>query len=172
MFRNPAWSKQTNLSLNGINREVSAGYIAIDRLWESGDLLELTLDMRTFALRPIPYGSQILMNKVVWGANACIPTFDKEDPLAKHHIAYRRGPLVLAQENRLGYSVDTPIDPLVNQDGTVEVRFPQKAIAPFPTLLELEIPLKDGAWQTVTDYSSAGKLWTEESKMAAWFLTK
>ena len=24
----------------------------------------------------------------------------------------------------------------------------------------------------VTDYASAGKLWTEESKMAAWMLTK
>ena len=171
-IRNPYWSKKTTLLLNGAAVSINPGYIEINHIWKKGDTLELALDFRVFAIRPIPYGTQILMNKVVWGANSVVPTFDREDPLAKHHIAYRRGPIMLAQENRLGYSVDDPIDPLVAADDTVAVRFPETDKAPYPHIIELEIPLKDGSYQTVTDYASAGKLWTEESKMAVWFLTK
>jgi len=36
-------------------------------------------------------------------------TYDIEDPIAHKHIALRRGPIMLAQENRIGYSVDNPI---------------------------------------------------------------
>ena len=158
--------------INGEAADVTDGYIELTRLWHSGDTIELNLDMRVFAHRPIPYGTQILMNKVVWSANSVVPTFDREDPLAKKHVAYQRGPLMLAQENRLGYSVDAPIDPLIASDGTVEVRIPQTDTAPYSHIVELQIPLKDGTYQTVTDYASAGKLWTEESKMAVWFLTK
>ena len=49
---------------------------------------------------------------------------------------------------------------------------PKKDIAPYKHILELEVPLTDGSKMHVTDYASAGKLWTEESKMAAWILTK
>ena len=100
-----------------------------------------------------------------------VPVYDKEDPIAHKHIALRRGPVVLAQENRLGYSVDEPVDILVNEDGYVDVSFPEEEIAPYPHILELRVPLKDGSRMAVTDYASAGKLWTEESKMAAWMLT-
>jgi hypothetical protein len=49
---------------------------------------------------------------------------------------------------------------------------PEKEIAPYEHILELEVPLTDGSKMHVTDYASAGKLWTEESKMAAWMLIK
>ena len=78
---------------------------------------------------------------------------------------------MLAQENRLGYSVDDPVDICVGDDGCVDVTFPETEKAPYPHILEVEVPLKDGSRMTVTDYASAGKLWTEESKMAAWMLT-
>ena len=152
-------------SLNG-------GYLSLDRIWNSGEVIELTLDMRTECIRPIPYGNQILMNRVVWGSNYITPTYDEEDPIAKNHRAFRRGPIVLAQENRLGYSVDEPVDILVRGDGYVDVTFPQKGIAPYEHMLELEIPLANGNKMHVTDYASAGKLWTTESKMAAWILIK
>ena len=112
------------------------------------------------------------MNKVIWGANYMRPTYDIEDPIAHRHIALRRGPVMLAQENRLGYSVDDPVEIAVNDDGYVDVTFPETEKAPYPHILEVEVPLTDGTKMTVTDYSSAGKLWTEESKMAVWFLTK
>ena len=171
-IRIPAWSKRTGLAVNGELVEVTEGYVNLYKEWASGDKLELLLDMRTEAIRPISYGSQILMNHVIWGANMMIPTYDEEDPMAKYHLALRRGPIVLAQENRLGYCVDEPVDILVGEDGYVDVTFPENPIAPYENILELEVPLTDGTRMRVTDYASAGKLYNEESKMAAWMLTK
>ncbi len=170
--RIPAWSKHTALTVNGTAVEAEAGYVSLDRVWSSGDIIELELDMRTECLVPIPYGNQVLMNRTVWGANYMIPAYDEEDPLAKHHRALRRGPVILAQENRLGYSVDEAVELLVGEDGYIEVTFPEKNLAPYENILELEVPLADGRKMHVTDYASAGKLWTEESKMAAWMLVK
>ena len=171
-MRIPEWSKRTKLSVNGDMVDNHTGYISIERVWKQGDTVELELDMRTEAIYPIPYGEQILMNQVVWGANYMIPTYDIEDPIAKNHLALRRGPIVLAQENRLGYSVDEPVDIKVEADGYVLTAVPKQEIAPYEHLLELEVPLTDGNAMHVTDYASAGKLWTEESKMAAWMLVK
>ena len=53
----------------------------------------------------------------------------------------------------------------------MDVTFPEQETAPYPHILEMRVPLKDGSLMAVTDYASAGKLWTEESKMAAWMLT-
>ena len=78
----------------------------------------------------------------------------------------------MAQENRLGYSVDEPVEIQVEQDGYVQTTIPEKEIAPYEHILELEVPLADGSKMHVTDYASAGKLWTEESKMAAWMLIR
>ena len=171
-IRIPAWSKQTSLSVNGVPFAADQGYVSIDREWSAGDTIELNLDMRTEALYPIPYGQQILMNKVIGGTNYIIPTYDEEDPIAKNHIALRRGPVILAQENRLGYNVDEPVSIPVGEDGYVDVALAATEIAPYDHILEVEVPLIDGSKMHVTDYASAGKLWTEESKMAAWFLTR
>ncbi len=170
--RNPHWNNAGWIRIGQQAFECTPGYITIDREWQDGDMIEFELDMRIFAQYPIPYGTQILMNKVVWGANACIPTFDREDPIAHKHIAFRRGPLMLAQDNRLGYSVDDPIAPVVQKDGLVCADGHLEQPVPYPHMIALRIPLKDGSYQTVTDYASAGKLWTEESKMAVWFLTE
>lgn len=169
-IRIPAWSKQTKLFVNGESQVAAPGYVHIDREWSSGDYIEIDLDMRTEAIYPIPYGHQVLINEVIWGANYMIPTYDEEDPIAKNHLALRRGPIVLAQENRLGYSVDEPVEIKVEQDGYVLTTIPEKEIAPYEHMLEVEVPLVDGGKMHVTDYASAGKLWTEESKMAAWML--
>jgi hypothetical protein len=170
-FRIPSWSKNTVLKVNGACENANSGeYAIIDRQWSDGDLIELCLDMRTEAIYPISYGSQVLMNEIVWEADHMIPTFDREDPIAKNHIALRRGPLMLAQENRLGYSVDDPIDILVNEDGSVStIAFDKKT--PYPCIIALEVPTDKGN-MLLTDYASAGKLWTDESKMAVWMLTK
>jgi len=171
-LRIPKWSKQTSISVNGMHVEPKEGYVCIDREWTAKDVIDLQLDMRAEALHPIPYGHDILVNQVIWGANYMISTYDEEDPIAKNHLAIRRGPLILAQENRLGYSVDEPVDIKVERDGYVLVTIPEKEIAPYEHMLELEVPLTDGTKMHVTDYASAGKLWNEESKMAAWMLIK
>lgn len=170
-IRIPYWSKNTAVAVCGEYVMADGGkYVVIDREWNSGDNVDLEFDMRTEAIYPTPYGSQILMNEIIWEADHMIPTYDKEDPIAHRHIALRRGPLMLAQDNRLGYSVDEPVDVTVQNDGYVNAVFSDKNI-PYTSMVALEIPTSEG-YMTVTDYSSAGKLWTDESKMAVWMLTK
>lgn len=171
LLRIPGWSKQSSVKVHGEYEHATEGYFRLHKIWQPGDVIELELDMRTEVLYPVSYGSQVLMNKVIWGANYIVPTYDQEDPIAKNHIALRRGPIILAQENRLGYSVDTPVEIQV-ENGYVETQIPDKKIAPYENLIEVEVPLKNGEKMHLTDYASAGKLWTQESKMAAWILVK
>lgn len=170
--RNPEWSETTKITVNGENVTVTDGYIVIDRVWNDGDVVELELDMRTKAIYPIPYGQQITMSKALLnGSFYVIPVYDVEDPMAKHHIALRRGPVVLAQDNRLGYSVDDPVTIKV-ENGFVDTEVVTDKTAPFDTILEVKVPLDDGSKMTLVDYSSAGRTWRDDSKMAAWILTK
>ncbi len=171
LIRNPKWSKTTKISVNSEEIKVHDGYISIERAWKNGDKIEIDLDMRTEAIYPIPYGTQVLVNEVIWGVNNMVSTIDTEDPIAKNHIALRRGPIMLAQDNRLGYSVDEAVEVSVSSDGYVDTQLCE-GLAPYENIVEAKVALKDGSEMTVTDYSSAGKLWTEESKMAVWMLTK
>lgn len=172
LVRVPAWSRKTTVSVNGTSVSAIPGYVKICREWQNGDFVELELDMRTFAIRPIIYGEQVLMTDTVLDRNrnvAVVPLYDKQDPLAKYHVALQRGPIMLAQDDKLGYSVDTPIDVEINEDGTVDVEITEGAV-PFDNIIEAKLPLTDGTSILVTDYSSAGKNWKE--RMAVWMLTK
>ena len=171
LIRNPYWSKTTKVAVNGVEKEATEGYISLDKHWINGDVIELELDMRTEAILPIPYGSQVLMNKVIWGKNYMVSTYDEEDPIAYKHVALRRGPVMLAQENRLGYSVDDAIEIKISDDGYVDAELTDKD-APYSCFVKAEVVLGDGSRMMVTDYASAGKLWNEESKMAVWMLIK
>lgn len=172
LLRNPEWSENTVVLVNGNIINTTKGYVGVYRKWTKGDVIEINFDMRARAIYPIPYGSQILMNKVVWGANCMCPTFDREHPSTKNHIAIQYGPLMLAQENRLGYSVDDAVSVKVNADGYVDIAISENKTAPYACELEAQVPTTDGGYFTVTDYASAGKLWTEESKLAVWMNTK
>jgi len=171
LIRNPYWSKTTTVSVNGEAVQVCEGYIKLNRQWQKGDCIEIELDMRTEAIYPIAYGNQVLMNKVIWGHNYMIPTYDEEDPIAHKHIALRRGPVMLAQDNRLGYSVDDAVTIKVNSDGYVDTVLSENDV-PYECIIKAEVPLADGNNMLVTDYSSAGKTWNEDSKMAVWMLIK
>lgn len=171
-LRVPAWSKQTTLTVCAEATPAPCGYVTLERDWQNGDSLTLQLDMRTECLRPIAYGTDILMNKTIWGKNAMVATFDREDPLAHLHFALRRGPLMLAQDARLGHPLSQPAVPVVDANGYVNVQTDVSPAAPYPCLIEVSVPLSDGSLMHVTDYASAGKLWTKESEMAVWMLTE
>ena len=170
-LRIPSWSKKTAVKINGENTNVTEGYTKISRTWTKGDTIEIEFDMRTRLIRPIPYGSQILMNEVIWGANYMVPTFDKEDEKAKFHAALIRGPIVLAEDIRLGTDPDTAVGIKIDSNGYADVTIPEKDTAPYEHLIEVNVSLKNGEKLPLTDYASAGKLWNEKSKMAAWILT-
>ncbi len=169
-LRIPEWSKEFSYSVSGnASFDIGSGYIAIDRVWENGDIVTLSLDMRTRAIYPVKYEPQLINTK---GWNNMTAVYDVQDPIALNHICLKRGPVTLAEEARLGYSPDKPQDILVNCDGYVSVVIPEKDIAPYKHIVEVKVPLRSGEYMTVTDYASAGKHWNEECKMAAWMLTK
>ncbi len=75
-LRIPAWSAATELRLNGQPLAVAPGsYAVIERVWQNGDVLDLTLDVRL----------QVI-----------------DDPSGSGLKALKMGPLVLARDSRLG----------------------------------------------------------------------
>ena len=167
-IRNPYWSDNTEVTVDGEKIEVCNGYIKIRRHWKKGNRIEIKLDMRTKVIYPIEYGHEIIMNKVIWGHNYMISTYDEQDPQSLNHIALMRGPITLAQDSRNGYSVDVPADIKIEDGGYVDVIIPKESKVIYPHIVETDIPLTNGKYMTLTDYASAGKLWNEQSKMAAW----
>lgn len=167
LLRNPEWSRKTQVSVNDIPGKDNWGYIFINQLWKDGDIIEINFDMTARALYPISYGEQILMNVPIWGQNYMASSFDREDPQAKDCIAIQKGPLILAIENRLGRDVAKPLPIKINEDHTIDT-YIDKDIAIYKHIAAFTIPLADGKTVMVTDYASAGKLWNDKSKMAAW----
>ena len=76
----------------------------------------------------------------------------------------------MAVDSRLGRDAGEAYDIDVSEDGYVKTQIPEVEVAPYRHMVELQVPLKDRSSFRVTDYASAGKLWTEQSKMAAWIL--
>jgi DUF1680 family protein len=172
LLRNPYWSENTEVCVNGESVLANKGYIKINRTWKSGDVIKVKFDMTAKAIFPTPYGRELLTNRVIWGINYMYQTVDREPENAKHHVAIRRGPLMLAQENRLGYNVDDAVEVKVENGGEVKINVVSGNSSPYKCILAAEVPTKDGNSFLTTDYSSAGKLWNEQSKMAVWFKTK
>ncbi len=167
-LRVPDWSKTAEIKVCGEAICSKEGYNAVKRVWKKGDIVELCFDMSTEIIRPIPYGTQILMNRVVWGANSITtPSFDREDPEAKHHLALRRGPIMLARDEELEADITAPIVPkIINGFAAVEL---VKALP--KTQLTAELILEDGKKITLCDYASSGKS-NENHQSAVWLKTK
>ena len=127
-LRIPAWSgAKTAAKLNGkAVKGVKAGYLRLDRVWRKGDRVELAFDM----------------------AVRVIEAFD-----ASRRFALRRGPLVLAQDSRLG-AVDAPFRPVGGQ--------PVKP----PKGIFFAYRFDDGT--TVCDFASAGNLYDMRNRLCLW----
>ncbi len=170
-IRNPHWNKLGTLTVNGESVHLNDGYTTVTRLWSDGDLIVLDMDMRTRVTLPIYYGSQVLMTKVIWGKNYVIPEYDAQDPQAMDRIALTRGPIALAQDSRLGWDLYKPAKIKIREDGFVDAQISNAPIAPYSTILEVTVPTENGEIH-LTDYSSAGKLWSDDCQIAAWILNR
>ena len=163
-IRNPEWSKKTYV--NG-KKTSDKGYIKLFGEWKDGDRIDLDFDFRCEVIKPIPYGEQIIMTKENWEHCIITPKFDKEDPLAKNHIALRRGPLMLATDTRLKNG-EKPYRVKAKGD-FVKAELMDIKNAPYKANVYLSVKTKDGVLK-LTDYASAGKTWNDESKVAVWLL--
>ncbi|MBQ8510269.1 MAG: glycoside hydrolase family 127 protein [Clostridia bacterium] len=167
-LRIPAWSEQTTLTVNGEAVDAAAGYTKITRLWNSGDVVVLELDMRTRVLKPEEPKQELLMVAKSWGDDVIYPTMYIPSPYCKYHVALRRGPLVLARDARLDGTVDEAVDVKCDENGVVELE--PSAKAGFDTIVEYRVPQNNGKYFTVVDFSSAGKVWGE--RYACWLPTR
>ena len=171
-LRVPAWCKKATLSVNGEEEQaVSCGWVPLRRSWKAGDTVILHLDMPTEAILPIPYGELTVNTDMHWSEDRLYPRTYTESPDNKEHVAFRRGPLVLAVDARTGENPDEAVSPLL-KEGEAEIRILPAAEVPFPTNLVVAVKLADGRELKMVDYASAGKTLDETSRMAAWLKTK
>ena len=169
-LRVPSWSEQTALSVCGETSDVNVGYNTISREWKNGDKIVLDLDMRTKVVLPPSNPVDIIHVDLNHETMDVIPREVRETPEAKHHVALRRGPVILARDARLGENVDEAVRIKYDENGVVELK--ESNFAKFPTIVEFKVPTVDGGEFTVIDYSSAGKTWREDSKYGCWLPTK
>jgi DUF1680 family protein len=145
-LRIPSWSEETGATVNGnaIKGIQKGEYLRLEREWADGDSISISFDMKTKLLHALKY---------------------EEDPEAEYHVALKRGPVILARDARFGEDVGETVD-IANEMDIVSVI--NSSDAKFPALIEFKVPLKDGGSFHAVNYSSAGKTWDFDSKMAAW----
>ena len=130
-LRIPAWSSKTGVSVNGQDHAGTPGsYLNIERVWSSGDVIRLNFDM------------SVQIN---------------EAPDGDGRVALTRGPVVLAQDSRLGL-VDAPVS-VANLDAAVIEQNPRENIF-------MSCRLADGT--VLCDYVSAGNEFSEINKLCVW----
>lgn len=128
-LRIPAWSENTQLSVNREKEEVTPGsYKKIERIWKPGDQIELRLDMRC-RLVNAPDGST---------------------PGSDRYVAVLRGPVVLARDENIDSNYAKPVT-VIEKGGYVHAVM-EKPFLPH-TLMQLAIPTTGGSIHMV-DYAS------------------
>ena len=149
-LRIPVWSKASRVYVNDEEVACANGeYLKINREWKSDDMIRIVLDMRVEAIAPEAFG--------VSSADA-------------PYIALHRGPIVLARDERLGMAVEQAIALKTDENGFICNE--KSADSPFSSMIALNVYQQDETVFPVVDYASAGKTWTEDSKMCAWMKVK
>ena len=168
--RIPAWSGSAALSVNGeALSAVPGGYAVIERGWQAGDEILLSLDMSVRVLRPVKWKRDLIVADYHWRAHYMIPRVIEAPADIGDYVALRRGPLVLAADRRLGREPDAPVCVACAPDGSVAARPLRET--PFPCAAAFLIPQTDGTDFPVVDYASAGKTMDEASRCACWLPT-
>ena len=173
-LRIPAWSAKTEVKLNGkaLGGVKAGAYFTIaGHSWKLGDIVEIRFDM--------PVVAHTLAETVVTPG-----PFEDKTAKAKaspHYVAFTRGPILLARDNRLDAGDQTePFRRGAVRDGQVmptfaAVRSPGDSVwmtfsATLPIGSHTENP--EGRYpETVTfcDYASAGNTWTRDNHYRTWF---
>ena len=150
VLRVPGWCRKPVVKLNDKDLEgVKPGYFEIDREWQAGDMVVAWFPMDVVA-------------HVLDG-----------------HVAFTRGPVLLARDSRFGGDVAETVSEALSDGsivgGALLVRPPEDAIAmavTAPLRLGLHSSNPDGARQsqvTFCDYASAGSEWRPGNYYRTWF---
>ncbi|OQA85407.1 MAG: Non-reducing end beta-L-arabinofuranosidase [Lentisphaerae bacterium ADurb.Bin242] len=131
-LRIPAWSRNTAVRVNGKPIQARPGtYLTLERTWKNGDRIDIAFD---FSLRVLP------------APDGC------------GRVALMRGPILLAQDSRLG-EVDRAIRPgdsvIVETTSVPDIRRIYR--------------LADGS--LLCDYASAGNRFSEDNTLCVWMKT-
>jgi len=151
-LRIPKWSEATVVKVNGEEQKgaVAGSYFTIAREWKLGDIVEISFDMPVIAHK------------------------------LEHHVAFTRGPVLLARDSRFGDGDFTEpfrrgIKDGQRMTGFSEVRKPTDDIwmafsATLPLGSHHENP--EGRLPTTVffcDYASAGNTWQRDNYYRTWF---
>ena len=138
-LRVPYFSKNTKLTVCGEDILTNGtGYVNVSRKWQSGDVIELKLDMNPRVLHPIGM---------------------EEKPETKNFIAVMYGPLTLARDSR----VDSVDNPVFKVDNVVITPCDKNG---FKCELMADVTFGNKTVKMI-DYMSAGKIW-HDSLTEAW----
>lgn len=147
--RVPEWSGHTTVKINGeaIKGAESGSYCVLDRTWQSGDVIEIELDMTAHLIR---------------GSEECSNTN------ARYNVVVKRGPLVFARDYRIeGDAMFSPVSFKTDGDVLTDVELTE---VNFRHQAALRIATSDG-YITLVDYGSAGKTMDDRSIMCLWIPT-
>lgn len=145
-LRIPVWSKENSLTVNGEPQPsiLAGSYITLDRLWNDGDKVILTLDLR---------GRLVEQN----GAQAIL-----------------RGPVVLARDSRFQDGFVDATSVIQNKDGYVMLTptsSPSFAWMSFTAPLVIGTDLEGNSKpQSIhfCDFASAGNTWDKNERYRVW----
>jgi DUF1680 family protein len=148
-LRIPAWSRQTQLTVNGQPVECRPGiYARIERTWSAGDKVVLRLDLRGRAV-PAPSGAP--------------------------QLAVMRGPILLALDSRLTPAQDLAVRLVHKPDGTVQLT--PRADKPAGVWMAFDVPFDvrpshffghRHVGLGMCDFASAGNAWNSDNLLRAW----
>ncbi len=174
-LRIPSWSANTIVKLNGSElKGVKGGsYYTIEREWKLGDTVEIKFDLSVkahftdfgkAAAKPGPFAGK--------GSKAT---------LRPHHVAFTRGPILLARDNRFNdgdlaepyresiawdQSALKDFKPVVTPSDDIWMTF----TATLPIGVHTENP--EGSLRSTVyfcDYASAGNRWSRQNYYRTWF---
>ena len=158
-LRIPSWCDRASVRINGRNADgtiASGGYWRLNRSWETGDVVELELELR-----------------------AKMHQLD-------HCVAFTRGPIVLARDVRFcDGMIDEPFK-LLGLGGIERFSVPEFVPSRSPSedfwmVFKASLPINQHhehpegnvpPMVTFCDYASAANLWTSENGCRVWILTE
>jgi len=149
--RNPAWSRQSSISVNKEPVAVNdpGNFIVVNRRWKEGDTIVFNLDMRG---RLYQSG------------------FNQE------YFAIMRGPLVLSRDMRLGLpDTDEPLGPVPAKDGSIDLLPAEHGNNAYWITVKAFFVIESHAESgpktipiVLCDYASAGNTFDPSSRFRVW----